>query len=100
MRRCSGQRQPAHRLALVGGLAEQVERHDVGAAAGRDVDLVGEAALAEVGADVDAAVADADDDHLLAAHVHGIEGIDVVVRVHLDAVELPGKRGSGQRGSQ
>ena len=80
---------------LVERAAEQVLGQDVGAAARGEERLARDEARLD--GDVHRAVADPDDEHVLVAEV-GV--VDVVVRVHLHAVERAGERGSGQRGSQ
>ena len=78
---------------LVGGLAEDVLRHDPRAGAGRQEDRVGDGLAAELGDDVDGGVADPDDEHALAVEVERSARVDVVVRVDRRTVEGAGEVG-------
>ena len=84
--------QPRRREELVDRLALAADplADHVDPAAQREVRLVGE--VARVASDVDAAVPPADDDHPLARQLLGPA---VVVRVHLDTVELTRERRLG-----
>ncbi len=73
---------------LVGGHAIAVLRQHPHAAAGRDVERLGHPPVRELAGDVHRRVAHADDDHLLATHLDGLERVHVGVAVHQDAVEL------------